>query len=76
MFSEWMLEQCIFLILLFMSVKIVGSWKNDEQREMLLMIWKIMKLILEARKSSEKKSSSEKKGKKKKEGAVEKANSP
>ena len=54
LFSEWMLEQCIFLILLFMSVKIVGSWKNDEQREMLLMNWKIHELILEARKSSEK----------------------
>ena len=36
-----------------MSVKIVGSWKNDEQREMLLMNWKIHELILEARKSSE-----------------------
>ena len=64
LFSEWMLEQCIFLILLFMSVKIVGSWKNDEQREMLLMIWKIMKLILEARKSSEKGSLRKKNGEK------------
>ena len=25
LFSEWMLEQCIFLILLFMNVKIVGK---------------------------------------------------
>ena len=75
LFSEWMLEQCIFLILLFMNVKIVGSWKNDEQREMLLMIWKIMKLILEARKSSEKAKACEKNRKKKKKQA-EKANSP
>ena len=44
-----------------MSVKIVGSWKNDEQREMLLMNWKIHELILEARKSSEKKEACEKK---------------
>ena len=64
LFSEWMLEQCIFLILLFMNVKFVGSWKNDEQREMLLMIWKIMKLILEARKSSEKAKACEKNGEK------------
>ena len=35
LFSEWMLEQCIFLNLLFMNVKIVGSWKNDEKGEML-----------------------------------------
>ena len=79
LFSEWMLEQCIILILLFMNVKIVGSWKNDEQREMLLMIWKIMKLILEARKSSEKEEDCEKKenGEKKKEKKLaEKANSP
>ena len=80
LFSEWMLEQCIFLILLFMNVKIVGSWKNDEQREMLLMIWKIMKLILEARKSSEKESlrkkKSGKKNRKKKKKQAEKANSP
>ena len=61
LFSEWMLKQCIFFILLFMNVKIVGSWKNDEQREMLLTIWKIMKLILEARKSSEKAKACEKK---------------
>ena len=65
LFSEWMLEQCIFLILLFMNVKIVGSWKNDEQREMLLIIWKIIKLILEARKSSEHKSLQKKKWQKK-----------
>ena len=57
-----------------MSVKIVGSWKNDEQREMLLMNWKIHELILEARKSSEKKKSGEKKNRKKKQ--AEKANSP
>ena len=56
MFSEWMLEQCIFLIVKFMNVKIVGSWKNDEKGEMLLIIWKIIKLILEARKSSEEQS--------------------
>ena len=36
LFSEWMLEQCICLLnLLFMNVKIVGSWKNDEKGEML-----------------------------------------
>ena len=44
-----------------MNVKTVGSWKNDEQREMLLIIWKIIKLILEARKSSEKHKACEKK---------------
>ena len=76
LFSEWMLEQCIFLILLFMNVKIVGSWKNDEQREMLLMIWKIMKLILEARKSSEKRKKIGEKNRKKKKKQAEKANSP
>ena len=38
----------------------VGSWKNDEKGDMLLRIWKIIKIILEARKSSEYK----KKGKK------------
>ena len=53
-----------------MNVKIVGSWKNNEKREMLLIIWKIIKLILEARKSSEKykacgKKNGEKKEKKK-----------
>ena len=64
-----------------MNVKIVGSWKNDKQREMLLIIWKIIKLILEARRSSEK--LTEKKGymqkKKKRERKkkqAEKANSP
>ena len=31
----------------------VGSWKNDEKGDMLLRIWKIIKMILEARKSSE-----------------------
>ena len=31
--SEWMPEQCIFFILNFMNVKIVGSWKNDEQEK-------------------------------------------
>ena len=36
LFSEWMLEQCICLLkLLFMNVKYVGSWKNDEKGEML-----------------------------------------
>ena len=65
LFSEWMLEQCIFLILLFMNVKIVGSWKNNEKREMLLIIWKIIKLILEARKSSEYNACRKKSGKKK-----------
>ena len=64
LFSEWMLEQCIFLNLLFMNVKIVGSWKNNEKREMLLIIWKIIKLILEARKSSEKHKACEKKSEK------------
>ena len=62
-----------------MNVKIVGSWKNDEQREMLLMIWKIIKLILEARKSSEKAKACEKKlakKRKKKKKQAEKANSP
>ena len=63
-----------------MNVKIVGSWKNDEQREMFLMIWKIMKLILEARKSSEKeeacKKNLAKKIRKKKKKQAEKANSP
>ena len=58
-----------------MNVKIVGSWKNDEQREILLMIWKIIKLILEARKSSEKAKACEKIRKKNKK-QVEKANSP
>ena len=67
LFSEWMLEQCIFFIVKFMNVKFVGSWKNDEQREMLLIIWKIMKLILEARKSSEKEKACEKNGEKEKE---------
>ena len=75
LFSEWMLEQCIFFILLFMNVKTVGSWKNDEQREMLLIIWKIIKLILEARKSNEKQKLAKKNRKKKKKQA-EKANSP
>ena len=83
LFSEWMLEQCIFFIVKFLNVKIVGSWKNNEKREMLLIIWKIIKLILEARKSSEYKSlrkkkeeekNGEKKGKKKKKQA-EKAKS-
>ena len=37
-----------------MNVKIIGSWKNDEQREILLIIWKIIKLTLEARKSKKK----------------------
>ena len=64
LFSEWMLEQCIFFIVKFMNVKIVGSWKNDEQRELLLIIWKIMKLILEARKSSEKQKLVKKSGEK------------
>ena len=61
LFSEWMLEQCIFLILLFMNVKIVGSWKNDEKGDMLLRIWKIIKMILEARKSSKEQSLQKKK---------------
>ncbi len=46
----------------------VGSWKNDEKGDMLLRIWKIIKMILEARKSSEykkKKEKNEKKGEKK-----------
>ena len=30
LYSKWMLEQCIFFILNFMNVKIVGSWKNEE----------------------------------------------
>ena len=47
-----------------MNVKIVGSWKNNEKREMLLIIWKIIKLILEARKSSEKAKACEKKWRK------------
>ena len=65
LFSEWMLEQCICLLnLLFMNVKIVGSWKNDEKGEMLLIIWKIIKLILEARKSSKEQSLQKKKRKK------------
>ena len=34
-----------------MSVKIVGSWKNDEQREMLLVIWKIMNWFLKQEKA-------------------------
>ena len=33
--SDWMLEQCIFFILNFMNVKIVGSWKNDKKGEIL-----------------------------------------
>ena len=61
-----------------MNVKFVGSWKNDEQREMLLIIWKIIKLILEARKSSEKAKSLRKKmakkNRKKKKKQAEKAN--
>ena len=57
-----------------MNVKIVGSWKNDEQREMLLIIWKIIKLILEARKSSEYKACEKKRKRKKKQ--AEKTNSP
>ena len=73
LFSEWMLEQCIFLILLFMSVKIVGSWKNDEQREMLLMIWKkSWNWFLKQEKAVKKKWW--KKNRKKKQ--AEKANSP
>ena len=53
------------------------------QREMLLIIWKIIKLILEARKSSEKHTACEKKSgknlkekEKKREKQAEKANSP
>ena len=63
-----------------MNVKIVGSWKIDEKEKCYLIIWKIIKLILEARKSSEKqklvkeKKIGEKKRKKKKKQA-EKANS-
>ena len=80
LFSEWMLEQCIFLILLFMSVKIVGSWKNDEQREMLLMIWKkSWNWFLKQEKAVKKQKLVKKKWRKiekEKEGAVEKANSP
>ena len=75
LFSEWMLEQCIFFIVKFMNIKIVGSWKNNEKGEMLLIIWKIIKLILEARKSSEKQKLV-KKNRKKKKKQEEKANSP
>ena len=32
LFSECMLEQCIFFIVKFMNVKFVGSWKNDEKK--------------------------------------------
>ena len=60
-----------------MNVKIVASWKNNKKGEMLLIIWKIIKLILEARKSSEKKSSKKNmaKKKRKKKKQAEKANS-
>ena len=37
-----------------MNVKIVGSWKNNEKGEMLFDNLKIIKLILETRKSREK----------------------
>ena len=36
-----------------MNVKYVGSWKNDDKETCYLIIWKIIKMILEARKSSE-----------------------
>ena len=49
-----------------MNVKIVGPWKNNEKGEMLLIIWKIIKLILEARKSSEEQSLRKKKKEKEK----------
>ena len=80
LFSEWMLEQCICLLnLLFMNVKYVGSWKNDEKGEMLLIIWKTIKLIPEARESSEKarlvKKKVEKKKRKRKKKQAEKAKS-
>ena len=32
--SEWMLEQCIYILkLLFKNVKDVGSWNNDEKEK-------------------------------------------
>ena len=50
----------------------VGSWKNDEKGDMLLRIWKIIKIILEARKSSKykKKEKNEKKREKKEKNKV------
>ena len=63
-----------------MSVKIVGSWKNDEQREMLLMIWKkSWNWFFKQEKAVKKQKLVKKKWwkiEKEKEGAVEKANSP
>ena len=65
-----------------MNVKIVGSWKNDEQRECYWQFEKSWKLILEARKSSEKAKACEKilwrrkKIRKKKKKQAEKASSP
>ena len=57
LFSECMLEQCICLLkLLFKNVKYVGSWKNDDKETCYLIIWKIIKMILEARKSSKEQS--------------------
>ena len=50
----------VFWICCFENVKIVGSWKNEGKRELLLRIWKIIKLILEARKSSDSKKTKKK----------------
>ena len=72
LFSEWMLEQCICLLkLLFKNVKYVGSWKNDDKETCYLIIWKIIKMILEARKSSKEQSLQKKKKKQ-----AEKASNP
>ena len=81
LFSEWMLEQCIFFIVKFMNVKIVGSWKNDEQREMLLMIWKtswnwFLKQEKAVKKQKLVKKKIGEKLRKKKKKQAEKANSP
>ena len=65
-----------------MNVKIVGSWKNDEQREMLLMIWKkSWNWFLKQEKAVKKKACAKKKiwrkkNRKKKKKQAEKANSP
>ena len=82
LFSEWMLEQCICLLnLLFMNVKIVGSWKNDEKGEMLFDNMKNHKIDSWSKKKQWKskrlaKKKVAKKNRKKKKKQAEKANSP
>ena len=53
--SEWMPEQCIILIVEFMNVKSVGSWRNDEQEKYYWWSEKLWNWFLKQEKAVKKK---------------------